>query len=78
MHFRICQEENLINIILHVCFTRDHISPYIDQIVDVKSDSNCGYRVVSTLLNKGEENHTLFRQQRLKELKARKEPYTTM
>lgn len=31
---------------------------YLEQIIDVKGDGNCGYLTVLTLLGKGEENHT--------------------
>lgn len=49
---------------------------YIEWIIDVKGDDNCGYRVVSTLLDNREENLTFVCQQFLKELKAHKETYT--
>lgn len=50
---------------------------YIERLIDVTVDINCSYHVVLTLLGKGEEKHTLFRQQLLKELKEKKESYTT-
>ena len=40
------------------------------------SDGNCGFRVVSDLLGKGEENHTLVRQTLISELTMHKELYT--
>lgn len=34
---------------------------YIERIVDVEGDNNCDYRVVSTLFDKREDDHTLVR-----------------
>lgn len=31
---------------------------YIERVVNVERDNNCGYRAISTLLGKGEDNHT--------------------
>lgn len=33
---------------------------YIERIVNVKGDGNCGYQVVSALLSKEENNQTFF------------------
>src|SRR4051812_30407344 len=41
---------------------------YIDNIIDVGGDDNCGYRAVACLLGKGEENHILVRRKLLSEL----------
>lgn len=49
---------------------------YIEQIVNVQGDGNCGYRAVSTLLNKGEDNHTFVHHQLIHELRTHKESYT--
>lgn len=32
---------------------------YIERIINVDDNSNCGYRAVLVLLSKGEDNHTL-------------------
>lgn len=45
-------------------------------ILDVKSDNNCNYNIVSCLLDKREENHTLVCQDIIKVLKTHKESYT--
>lgn len=49
---------------------------YIEQIVNVKGVGNCGFRVVSTLLGKGEDDHTLVCHQLIHELRTHKESYT--
>lgn len=51
---------------------------YIERIVNVKSDSNYDYRIVSTLLGKGEDIHTLVRHQLIHELMTHKESYTRL
>ena len=51
---------------------------YIDRIVNVEGDGNCGYRVVSALLGKGEDSHALVRHQLIQELKTHKESYTRL
>ncbi|XP_058775179.1 uncharacterized protein LOC131649432 [Vicia villosa] len=42
--------------------------PYIERIIDVAGDGNCGYRVVSTLFCNGEGNHTVVRHQLIPEM----------
>jgi len=37
------------------------IHPYIVDIIDVKADSHCGYRVIGALLGMGEESWTIVR-----------------
>ncbi|XP_058755071.1 uncharacterized protein LOC131628225 [Vicia villosa] len=49
--------------------------PYIERIVDVVGDSNCGYRAVLALLGNGEDNHTLVCHQLIQDLKRHKETY---
>ncbi|KAH1205615.1 hypothetical protein GmHk_16G046280 [Glycine max] len=44
------------------------IHDFIDNIVDVKADDNCGYRAISTLLGMGENSWSLVRNHLLKEL----------
>ena len=44
------------------------IHDFIDNIVDVKADGNCGYRSVASLLGMGENSWSLVRTHLLKEL----------
>lgn len=46
---------------------------YIDWNVNFKGEGNCRLHIVSALLDKGEENHKLFSQCLIKELKAHRE-----
>jgi len=48
---------------------------FIDKIVDVKADGNCGYRSVSDLLGMGEDSWSVVRYH-LKELGKFSEDYT--
>src|SRR3954464_12611932 len=48
---------------------------YIDNIVDVGGDDNCGYRAVAGLLGKGENNHTLVRRELIAELTSYRDIY---
>ncbi|XP_058774840.1 uncharacterized protein LOC131649111 [Vicia villosa] len=49
---------------------------HIENIVDVGTDANCGYRAVVDLLRKREENHTLIRQTLISELTSHMDLYT--
>ncbi|XP_058783287.1 uncharacterized protein LOC131657963 [Vicia villosa] len=49
--------------------------PYIERIINVARDGNCGYQAVSALLGNGEYSHTLVRHQLIQELKTHKESY---
>src|SRR4051812_44256319 len=51
---------------------------YIDNIIDVGGDDNCGYRAVAGLLGKGEENHTLVRRELLSELTSHRDIYARL
>ncbi|XP_050918616.1 uncharacterized protein LOC127136054 [Lathyrus oleraceus] len=51
---------------------------YIEWIVNVKGDDNYGYRAVSNLLGKGEDNQTLVHHQLIQELMTHKESYTQL
>lgn len=52
---------------------------YIERVVDVKGDDNCGYHIVSSFLNKGENNNNTFVLQHLvRVLKAHNESYTNL
>lgn len=42
--------------------------PYIELIVDVKADENCGYRAIAALLDKGEESWAIVRHDLTREL----------
>ena len=44
------------------------IHDFIDNIVDVKADGNCGYRSIAGLLGMGEDSWSLVRNHLLKEL----------
>ncbi|XP_058749046.1 uncharacterized protein LOC131622012 [Vicia villosa] len=48
---------------------------YIDNIVDMDTDGNCGYRAVAGLLGKGEENHTLILRALILELTLHRDIY---
>src|SRR3954464_5591362 len=48
---------------------------YIDNIVDVGGNENCGNQAVAGLLGKGEENHTLIRRELLSELTSHRDIY---
>ncbi|XP_058779086.1 uncharacterized protein LOC131653062 [Vicia villosa] len=52
--------------------------PYIERIINVAGDVNCGYRTVSALLGNGEDSHTFLRHQLIKEFKTHKESYTRL
>ena len=41
---------------------------FIEDVVDVKTDGNCGYRSIATLLGMGEESWALMRNKLIKEL----------
>ncbi|XP_058768454.1 uncharacterized protein LOC131642199 [Vicia villosa] len=49
---------------------------YIDQIVNMVGDGNCGFRAVSALLGKGEDDHKLFCHELIEELMNHKDSYT--
>ncbi|XP_058776317.1 uncharacterized protein LOC131650630 [Vicia villosa] len=51
---------------------------YIDNIVEVGTDGNCGNRVVSGLLEKGEENHTLIQRALISELTSHRDIYSRL
>ena len=44
------------------------IQDFIDDIVDVKADGNCGYRSIAGLLGMGENSWSLVRNELMKEL----------
>ncbi|XP_058746508.1 uncharacterized protein LOC131619430 [Vicia villosa] len=52
------------------------IYKYIDRVVNVVGDNNCGFRTVSTLLGKGEDEHKLVLHERIKKLMNHKDLYT--
>ncbi|XP_058784123.1 uncharacterized protein LOC131658890 [Vicia villosa] len=51
------------------------IHKYIDWIVNVAGDGNCGFRAVSALLGKGEDAHELVRYDLIEELVNHKDSY---
>ena len=44
------------------------IQGFIDNIVDVKADNNCGYRSIAALLGMGEDSWSLVHNEFIKEL----------
>ncbi|KAH1232506.1 hypothetical protein GmHk_09G025139 [Glycine max] len=48
---------------------------FIDKIVDVKADGNCGYQSVAGLLGMGQDSWSVFRNHLLKELANFSEDY---
>ncbi|XP_058766090.1 uncharacterized protein LOC131639622 [Vicia villosa] len=49
---------------------------YIDRIVNVAEDGNCGFLTVSALLGKGEDAHEVVRHDLIKELMNHKDSHT--
>ncbi|XP_058776927.1 uncharacterized protein LOC131651272 [Vicia villosa] len=49
---------------------------YIDRIVNVAGGGNCGFRAVSALLGKGEDDHKLVRHELIEELMNHRDSYT--
>jgi len=49
--------------------------PYVEDIVNVKGDGNCGFRVVARHMGLNEENHVLVRHALINELKNHKSDY---
>ncbi|XP_058776064.1 uncharacterized protein LOC131650368 [Vicia villosa] len=48
---------------------------YIERIINIVGDGNCGYLAVSGLLGNGEDSHTLACHQLIQELKIHKDSY---
>ncbi|KAI4357667.1 hypothetical protein L6164_001601 [Bauhinia variegata] len=46
------------------------IHEYIEDVIDVTADGNCGYRAIATLLGKGEESWAQVRLDLIKEIKT--------
>ncbi|KAL5148430.1 hypothetical protein HKD37_13G035474 [Glycine soja] len=51
---------------------------FIDNIVDVKADGNCGYRLIAALLGMGEDSWSLVRNHLLKELAKWSDDYINL
>jgi hypothetical protein len=49
--------------------------PFIEKIVNVKRDGNCGFRVIARHMGMDEENHVLVRDALIHELKNHKSDY---
>jgi len=49
--------------------------PYIEDIVNVKGDDNCGFWVIARHLGMGEDSHVLVRHALINELKNHKSDY---
>ncbi|KAK7393758.1 hypothetical protein VNO78_22322 [Psophocarpus tetragonolobus] len=54
------------------------IHPFIEDIIDVKADSNCGYRAVAAQLGMGEESWALVRQDLIRELQQWQDSYAKL
>ncbi|XP_027913070.1 PKS-NRPS hybrid synthetase CHGG_01239-like isoform X1 [Vigna unguiculata] len=54
------------------------IHPFIEEIIDVKADSNCGYRAVAAQLGMGEESWALVRQDLIRELQQWQDMYAKL
>jgi len=54
------------------------IHPFIEEIIDVKADSNCGYRAVAAQLGMGEESWALVRQDLIRELQQWQDIYAKL
>ncbi|KAL5122085.1 PKS-NRPS hybrid synthetase [Glycine soja] len=54
------------------------IHPFIEDIIDVKGDSNCGYRAVAAQLGMGEESWALVRQDLIRELQQWQDNYAKL
>ena len=49
--------------------------PYVEDIVNVRGDGNCGFRVVARHMRLNEEDHVLVRHALINELKNHKSNY---
>ena len=49
--------------------------PFVEEIVNIKGDGHCGFRVVARHLGMGEEDHILVRQALIQELRNHKSDY---
>ena len=54
------------------------IQGFIDNIVDVKADNNCGYRSIAALLGMGEDSWSLVCNQLIKELDKWSDDYINL
>jgi len=54
------------------------IQDYIENIIDVKADGNCGYRAIAALLGMGEESWSLVHKHLHKELTSWLEKYINL
>ncbi|CAJ2642479.1 unnamed protein product [Trifolium pratense] len=61
-----------INQIKHI---PDFMHPYIESIIDVKSDGNCGYRVIALADRNNEDDYELIKESMLDELRLHKHDY---
>ena len=49
--------------------------PFVEDIVNVKGDGHCGFRVIARHMGKDEEDHVLVRHALINELKNHKSDY---
>jgi len=52
--------------------------PFVEEIVNVKRDSHCGFRVIAVHLGMDEEDHVLIRQALIHELRSHKSDYMSI
>ena len=52
--------------------------PFVEEIVNVKRDSHCGFRVIAVHLGMDEEDHVLIRQALIHELRNHKSDYMSV
>ncbi|KAL5161684.1 hypothetical protein HKD37_07G018932 [Glycine soja] len=69
---------NPTRIILMLDQFEPFIQGFIDNIVDVKADDNCGYQSISALLGMGEDSWSLVRNQLIKELDKWSDDYINL
>ena len=54
------------------------IQDFIENVVDVKADGNCGYQAIAGLLGLGEESWSIVRNHLLKELGEWRDEYIVL
>jgi len=59
----------------YITHTPKIMRPFIEKIVNVKRDGNCGFRVIARHLGMDEENYVLVRNELIHELKNHKSDY---
>jgi hypothetical protein len=52
--------------------------PFVEEIVNVKGDDNCGFRIIARHLGMDEEDHVLVRESLIHELRNHKSDYMSI